>query len=77
MTAPHTAALDHALAEALHTADAVRFRHDAGPGPDLAYSAEATKAGARFTAMAASPIEALGMAMRMLTTALQETRDDR
>lgn len=77
MSAPHTSALDHALAEALHIADSIRFRHDTTSGPELAYSAEATHGDGLFVAMAGSPIEAMAMAMRLLTTAIPEAHHDR
>lgn len=68
MTTPHTSALDHALAEALHEVSVVQFRiagHDAA-GRATEYDADAWFAddpGRVYMATADTPLEALNRLM--------------
>lgn len=71
MTSVHTSDLDHAIADALHTAERVVFTVTdwAADGTPAEYRVTAWRAGAQFISRAATPTEALARAMQLLRAA--------
>jgi hypothetical protein len=72
--AVHTNALDHQLADALHTADRVHFTTDTGTDADHRHAVEAWAGSTHVMAVRATPGEALTAAITALKAAAQVTR---
>jgi hypothetical protein len=72
--AVHTGALDHQLADALHTADRVHFTTDHDADDAHRHAVEAWSGSTHVMAVRATPGEALTAAMTALKAAAQVTR---
>jgi hypothetical protein len=70
----HTGALDHQLADALHTADRVHFTTDRDADDAHRHAVEAWSGSTHVMAVRATPGEALTAAMTALKAAAQVTR---